>query len=66
MIIPGMTAEEYGLQLTNDALYACRESRKVAYQEEADPIYFEYQRGEKTREDWLEKVLEIKLRFPKP
>ena len=38
--------------------------RRKAYQEEADPIYFEYQRGDATEQDWLDKIAEIKERYP--
>jgi len=38
--------------------------RRNAYQEEADPIYFEYQRGDATEQEWLDKIAEIKARFP--
>lgn len=40
------------------------ELRKKAYTEEADPIFFQYQRGEATKEDWLNKIAEIKARYP--
>ena len=33
---------------------------------EADPLFFRWQRGEATREDWLAAVAEVKARFPKP
>jgi hypothetical protein len=35
-------------------------------QPESDPIYFLWQRGEATKEEWTNKVLEIKARYPKP
>ena len=38
--------------------------RRVAYQVEADPLFFKAQRGEATQADWLEKIEEIKARFP--
>jgi len=38
--------------------------RRLAYQEEADPIYFEFQRGDATEQDWLDKINEIKARYP--
>ena len=44
-----------------EAVYA---ARRAAYQEESDPIFFQWQRGEKTQQDWLDKIAEIKLRFP--
>jgi hypothetical protein len=40
--------------------------RKVAYQEEADPLFFMSQRGEATVEEWQAKVQEIKARYPYP
>lgn len=39
--------------------------RAEAYSSEADPIFFRFQRGEATREEWLTKIAEIKQRFPK-
>ena len=40
------------------------EKRRVAYTIEADPIFFTYQRGEATEQEWLDKIAEIKARFP--
>ena len=40
--------------------------RKAAYQQEADPLFFSYQRGEATEQEWLDKVAEIKLAYPYP
>jgi hypothetical protein len=40
--------------------------RKIAYKEEADPLFFKYQRGTVTKEEWLAKVEEIKVRYPYP
>ena len=40
-------------------------SRKVAYTNEADPLFFKAQRGEATMEDWQAKIAEIKARYPK-
>lgn len=33
---------------------------------EADPQFFRWQRGEATKEGWLEAVAGVKARFPKP
>lgn len=41
------------------------EFRKRAYQEEADPIYFDVVRGKATIEEWNAKIEEIKARYPK-
>jgi hypothetical protein len=38
--------------------------RQKAYQKESDPLFFEYQRGNIEKEDWLAKVEEIKQRYP--
>lgn len=39
------------------------EQRKRAYQNEADPLFFKWQRGEATQQQWLDKVAEIKNRI---
>jgi hypothetical protein len=41
------------------------ELRRIAYIVEADPLFFKSQRGEATEQDWLDKVNEIKARYPK-
>lgn len=38
--------------------------RKAAFVAEADPIFFMAQRGEARQQDWLDKVAEIKARWP--
>lgn len=40
--------------------------RHISYKEEADPLFFKYQRGTATKEEWLAKVEEIKSRYPYP
>jgi hypothetical protein len=40
--------------------------RLSAYQNESDPIFFEYQRGEATEQAWKDKVTEIQERYPYP
>lgn len=39
-------------------------NRRAAYEGEADPLYFKSQRGEATVQEWLDKVAEIKARYP--
>lgn len=41
-------------------------ARRAAYTLEADPIFFMSQRGEATEDQWLEKISEIKARYPYP
>lgn len=40
------------------------ELRRVAYEKEADPLFFMVQRGEATQEQWQAKLQEIKDRYP--
>lgn len=41
-----------------------RVARQAAFRAEADPIYFKWQRDEAAKQDWLDKVDEIRGRFP--
>ena len=41
-------------------------SRASAYSQEADPLFFKYQAGEVTKEEWLAKREEIRQRYPYP
>lgn len=41
-------------------------ARANAYREEADPLFFKYQRGEGSEQEWLNKIEEIRGRFPYP
>jgi len=41
-------------------------NRTIAYRAEADPLFFKYQAGEVTKEEWLAKREEIKVRYPYP
>jgi hypothetical protein len=40
-------------------------NREQAYKTESDPLFFKAQRGESTIQEWLDKIIEIKNRFPK-
>jgi len=39
------------------------ERRRIAYAKEADPLFFKWQRGEATQQQWLDKVAEIKASY---
>jgi len=39
--------------------------RIQAYREESDPLFFKVQRGEIEELEWINKIQEIKQRFPK-
>jgi len=41
-----------------------QQEKLISYQTEADPLFFKWQRGEATKEEWLAKVAEIKERYP--
>jgi hypothetical protein len=58
-----LTAEEVADQ---QAVHAARiEARRAqAYRNESDPLFFKSQRGEATHQEWLDKVAEIKARYP--
>lgn len=43
---------------------AVQAQRQQAYTNESDPIFFKSQRGEATQQEWLDKIAEIKLRYP--
>jgi|GEM_PF-752486 len=54
-------------ELTPEALLeAAREDRATAYRHEADPLFFKWQRGEGSEQVWLDKVAEIRQRYPYP
>ena len=41
------------------------QNRLTAYQNESDSLFFKAQRGEIATQEWLDKVQEIKERYPK-
>ena len=41
-------------------------ARASAYTLEADPLFFQAQRGKATEAEWLDKIAEIEARFPYP
>ena len=45
---------------------AIETQRRNAYTQETDPLFFSYQRGEVTEQEWLDAVQAIKDRFPYP
>lgn len=49
------------VELTNAG---AKRARARAYREEADPLFFAAQRGEVTEQEWLDKVEEIRARYP--
>lgn len=43
-----------------------QDKRSTAYRNEADPLFFQAQRGKATQQEWLDKIAEIEARFPYP
>jgi len=41
-------------------------ARQAAYQQTADPLFFEYQRGDATEQEWLDAVQAVKDAHPYP
>lgn len=48
------------------AYQSVEQARQIAYRETADPIFFEYQRGDKTEQEWLDAVQAVKDAHPYP
>ena len=49
-----------------ESLLKAEANRKAAYIAEADPLFFKWQAGEGTQEEWQAKRAEIKDRYPYP
>ena len=58
-----LESDEYELELK---LKEVETNRRNAYRNEADPLFLKWQRNEATEQEWLDKIAEIKERFPKP
>ena len=48
------------------AYEAVETARATAYRDTADPIFFQYQRGDKTEAEWLDAVEAVKVTNPYP
>ena len=48
------------------AYAAVEQARAAAYRETSDPIFFEYQRGDATEQEWLDAVQAVKDAHPYP
>lgn len=45
---------------------AVQQARQAAYQATADPLFFGYQRGDNTEQEWLDAVQAVKDQHPYP
>lgn len=50
----------------NRTVKAVESARAVAYRETADPLFFQFQRGEVTEAEWLAAVEAVKVAHPYP
>jgi len=60
------TKEQVETEKKEAELQQIETNRRNAYRNEADPLFLKWQRGEATEQEWLDKIAEIKERFPKP
>ena len=58
--------EEYAAGAYDREYAQVQQQRQAAYVQEADPLRDYYLRDEGTKEAWLDKVSEIRERFPYP
>jgi hypothetical protein len=42
------------------------DARLAAYQRESDPLFFGWQRGDNTQQEWLEAIQAVKDAYPYP
>ena len=67
---PKPTLEElegHWQQVQFDVAYArVQKERQAKYQAESDPVFFDFQRGEATEQDWLDAVQAVKDAHPYP
>jgi len=55
---PGVQAERAHAQVEQD--------RKRAYEADSDPLFFKWQRGDGTEQEWLDAVAAVKAEHPYP
>ena len=60
------TKEQVEKEAKEAKLQQWENSIRNVYQKEADPLNMKWQRGDATEQEWLDKIEEIKERFPKP
>ena len=48
------------------ALETAQRNRAAAYAVESDPLFFKWQRGEGTEQEWMDAVQSIRDRYPYP
>ena len=66
MKVKFMAPEQIEQKAKKYELQQVENNRRNAYRNEADPLFLKWQRGESTEQEWLDKIEEIRERFPKP
>lgn len=56
--------DQYNAQQLVDFNESQSKKRHATYIAESDPIFFKWQRGEATQQEWLDKIAEIDTRYP--
>lgn len=57
--------DDYVSQASIDAYNAYQSSqRAAAYPTQSDPIFFQWQRGQKTEQEWLDAVAAVHAQYP--
>lgn len=64
-IVTDASAEEIVERKANLTAQA-EANRLEAYRNESDPLFFKWQRGTATEQEWFDKVAEIRVRYPDP
>jgi hypothetical protein len=57
---------EYDRLLADEPRRQVEAQRLSAYEQTSDPIFFQYQRGDATEQDWLDAVQAVKDNHPYP
>ena len=50
----------------NDQVTAVEQARLTAYEQQSDPVFFKWQRGDATEAEWREAVAKVKAENPYP
>lgn len=53
-------------QVTSKLIEGIKENRRLAYAKESDPVFFKWQRGEATEQEYLDSVEKVKRDYPYP
>jgi hypothetical protein len=57
---------EYDRLMADEPRRQVEAQRQAAYAQTSDPLFFQWQRGDATEQEWLDAVDAVKLQFPYP